>query len=80
MPGQLRPAAGIERRQGLGLHRGQLLGERVHVQDGAFQLVQGPFRRVHPQQLVDLAGQPVQRRIRIVTPVMVMTASPHFER
>ncbi len=49
MPGQLRPAAGIKRREGFGLDRGQLLGDGVYVQDRAFQLGERPFRRVHPQ-------------------------------
>ena len=55
---QLRAAAGIKRRQGFGLYRGQLLGEGVDVQDRALQLVEGPFGRVHGQQLVDLGTSP----------------------
>ena len=79
VPGQLRAAAGIERRQGFGLYRGQLLGEGVDVQDRALQLVEGPFGRVHGQQLVDLATQPVQGCVRICD-CGGQRLPPHFER
>ena len=57
-------AAAVSKTPGFGLYRGQLLGEGGR-QDRALQLVEGPFGRVHGQQLVDLATQPVQGCVRI---------------
>ncbi len=79
MPGELGAAAGIERRQGFGLYRGQLLGEGVDVQDRALQLVEGPAAGSMANNWSTWQRSPSKAVSGSVT-VVVMTASPHFER
>ena len=78
VPGSCAPPR-VSKTPGFGLYRGQLLGEVWTSRIVRCRLVEGPFGRVHGQQLVDLATQPVKAVSGSVT-VMVMIASLTSER
>ncbi|MEZ5157805.1 MAG: hypothetical protein R2687_03120 [Candidatus Nanopelagicales bacterium] len=69
------PRVSNEGRQRPGLHRASCC-EGVDVQDRAFELVQGPFRRIRGQQLVDWEASLIHQSGSVT--VIVMSVS-HLE-